>query len=472
MVQMLRILLVTMTLLIKAGLLFSQGFSLKFCGEDYRDQTLILSHRFGGRFFSDDTVRTGPDGCARFYSAGVLPEGMYQLVFENKKYIEFFLEGTQDFSIKLPAGATPDQARFIGSEANSQFSEWQRQMSRNQAEMATLQRKLRQPGLPADSLAETQAQSDLLQSLIEDLWNKGTTTLAGTLPGDFIRGLRPLALPAELMAPGSADQPLKQYLYYTRHFFDQVDLTDARLLRTPLIENKLSQYFKRILTPVADSIIQAADQVISQTGSRGDTYQFVVQYLLNLYSEPEIMGTDAVYVHIAENYYLNGKAHWIEEVNLHAIRERVDDMKPLLIGSPAPPLTNLIRLDNQPFNLTDIKARFIILYFWEPDCGHCKESTPKLHQLYGKIRSEGGEVIAINTRLETEGWNEFVTENGLSWINAYSPVNIRQVIDGYQAWSTPKIFVLSGDYHIVAKDLAVEQVAPLLDHYLKRGDRD
>ncbi len=85
-----------------------------------------------------------------------------------------------------------------------------------------------------------------------------------------------------------------------------------------------------------DSIIPAVERVIAMTGREGETYQFTVQHLLNLYSEPEIMGTDAVYVYMAENYYLNGHASWVDEQNLNEIQWRVNELKPLLIGSPAP----------------------------------------------------------------------------------------------------------------------------------------
>lgn len=463
---LLRILLVSLPLLSITSALYPQRFNLTFCGEDYPDQEIVLAHRFGSRFFSDDTVRTGPDGCASFFSKEKLPEGMYQLVFTNNRFIEFFLTDNQEFSIKLPKGAPIEQVEFLNSEENSQFFEWQMRMGHYQSEMGALQRSMRQSNLSPDSIRYIQSRYEQVQKAAENLWDAGIKALTGTLPGDFIKGMKPMEIPINLPGQSPENQKLLQYRYYINHFFDAVDLTDSRLLRTPLIESKLNLFFKRAITPVPDSIIPAVERVIAMTGREGETYQFTVQHLLNLYSEPEIMGTDAVYVYMAENYYLNGNASWVDEQNLNEIQWRVNELKPLLIGSPAPPLVKLVNPEGQTFDLTEIKARFVIIYFWESECGHCKESTPKLHEMYPMIRSKGGEILAIYTRLEPEPWKAFIKENNLTWINAYTPQNINQIIDGYQAWSTPKIFVLSEDFKIIAKDLTIDQLEPLIDHYL------
>jgi thiol-disulfide isomerase/thioredoxin len=46
---------------------------------------------------------------------------------------------------------------------------------------------------------------------------------------------------------------------------------------------------------------------------------------------------------------------------------------------------NLILRDTTDVKWKDfysLKSEYTILYFWDPECGHCKKITPKLETLY------------------------------------------------------------------------------------------
>ena len=58
---------------------------------------------------------------------------------------------------------------------------------------------------------------------------------------------------------------------------------------------------------------------------------------------------DAVFVHLAKNYYLNGKAPWADKKLLGKIQELVDKTEPNLIGRIAPELI-MKNFSKIPFN--------------------------------------------------------------------------------------------------------------------------
>jgi thiol-disulfide isomerase/thioredoxin len=65
-----------------------------------------------------------------------------------------------------------------------------------------------------------------------------------------------------------------------------------------------------------------------------------------------------------------------------------------------------------------IKAEYIIIAFWEPDCGHCKKEIPKLHEYYKTVRDSGVVVMAVYTQHDKDEWKKFVEEKQLDdWIN-------------------------------------------------------
>ena len=449
------------------GTLAGQSHQISVSVPDLPGKDVILSHRLGMKFFTDDTIKTDEKGFAVFDGPGHLPEGMYQLVFPEKKFVEFFLTTNQTLTVSTRISALMDSLKFTGSPENSRFLEWQRAYAGNRARSTAIQGRIKLGNLTQDSTTLLNKELRQFQISNTKVWDSAIKDLAGTLPGKFILGMKPVTIPESLGRQGDKDSQARQYQYLKDHFFDGIDFADERLLNTPLIETKLDQYFKQIAPPVVDSIIPCANRLIEKSRNGKNMYQFVVQYLFNLYSQPEIMGTDAVYVYLAEKYYMTGQTPWIDSANLRGIVSRVSELKPLLIGKAAPELTGLMTPLDQPFDLKNAKAKFLVLYFWSPDCGFCKESTPKFIAQYPELKQLGVEIIAINTRIEKAPWTQFIDEHQLNWINVYSPVNVRDVIERYQAFSTPTIYVLNSERQIIAKSISHDQIKPFLTRYIE-----
>jgi peroxiredoxin len=449
-----------------SGAATGQGYRLNLLIPDLPNKDVILSHRLGLKFYTDDTVKTDVNGKATLEGTDPMPEGMYQLVFPDKKFLEFFLDKNQIFSIVTRSSALSDSTSFSGSPENSRFMEWQQKYGHNRSRTSLIQGRLKKGSLDPDSTKLLNKELQEIQRSNNHLWDSAIQDLAGTLPGNFIKGMKPVRIPESLGKQDNPESQMKQYWFVRTHFFDNVDFADERLLRTPLMETKLDQYFKQVVPLIPDTLIREAKRVIGLTKPSGIMYRFVVQYLFNLYTDPEVMGTDAVYVYLAENYYLNGEAPWIDSANLQGIRIRVKELKPLLLGTFPPALEGLAKTDDQPVEIKDIKSKYLILYFWSPDCGFCKEATPKLYKQYVDLKQLGAEVVAINTHTDKESWLKFIADHQLNWINLYFLQKGREMIERYQALTTPAIYILDGERRIMAKSISVDQVGPFLKHHV------
>ena len=400
-----------------------------------KDTTITLAHRYGDKFYSDQTIKVDNKGAGTFTGSETLPEGMYQLVLPDKTFLDFFIDSDQLFQIETKVPDYVQNNKATGHKYNQLFFNWHRASVkyRNSPQMNTV-------------------------------WDTTLVSLGESLTGKFLQGIKPFQVPESLKANSDfSSNQMAQYTYYKEHFFDDIDLSDSRLLRTPLIFNKLNQFFSKVAPPQPDSISWYCDQILSETKTNHEMFQFTLQFILNYYSEPKIMGTDAVYVHLAKNYYLSGQADWIDETNLRIIGDRVAEIEHLLIGKPGPRLKNLQTPKGEIIDPFESDAEFIILYFWEPDCGHCKKTTPELFASYNNLKALGAEVYAINTRDNFDNWKSFIDEHELSWVNLYSPMNVRAILEAYNAWSTPLIFILDKGKRIVAKDLDVSQVEEYLN---------
>jgi thiol-disulfide isomerase/thioredoxin len=195
------------------------------------------------------------------------------------------------------------------------------------------------------------------------------------------------------------------------------------------------------------------------------------------------MGMDAVFVHIAEKYYIPN-ATWSSKDYMEKLKKEVAKKKPNLLGKTAPNL-KLVEVQPEhfmmaktdtalksnpyvgiPLEILNIKAKYLVVAFWEADCGHCKHAIPLLHDsIYPLIKDFGAKILAIHMIASVEGkrkWIDFVNEhNLLDWINAWSPYSY-EYKDLYDVYSTPVIYVLDENKKIVAKRLGADQVAEVI----------
>jgi thiol-disulfide isomerase/thioredoxin len=176
------------------------------------------------------------------------------------------------------------------------------------------------------------------------------------------------------------------------------------------------------------------------------------------------MGHDAVVVHLADRVYLAGKAPWAAKEYIDDLRKKVERLRPNLIGGKAPELL-MNSFSGYYVSLYDVKADFTIVYFWEPDCGHCKEATPVLKKYYDENKQKGIEVFAVCTHHDKEKWEKYIVDNGLMWINGWDPERLSRFDMLYNVESTPLVYILDREKKIIAKKLSVEDIGPFIDSY-------
>jgi thiol-disulfide isomerase/thioredoxin len=215
-----------------------------------------------------------------------------------------------------------------------------------------------------------------------------------------------------------------------------------------------------------DSINKEIDRIVEKSIGNKKIFQFVAVFLFNHFRESEIMGHDAVVVKLADDIYLSGKADWTTKEWRDNLRKEVDKVRPNLIGVKAHDLV-MNTFNEVTVSLYDIKKDFVILYFWEPNCGHCQEATPKLKAYYDKVRNKGVEVFAVCTQNDRAKWEKYIQDNKIDWINGWDPQRATNYDYYYNVNSTPTIYILDRNKKIIAKKLSVESIESFIDNYRK-----
>ena len=146
-----------------------------------------------------------------------------------------------------------------------------------------------------------------------------------------------------------------------------------------------------------DSLAVALDVVLKNLEGNQEAYRYYLADFLNKYAQMKVVGYDALYVHLVDNYYSKGKAPWLSQENLEKMVTNANDLRPVLIGKKMPDFTTY-KEDNTPVRLYDIKSPYTVVFFWAPDCGHCKKITPDVVRFYKNNKDKGVKLFSICTR--------------------------------------------------------------------------
>ncbi|TAG75000.1 MAG: TlpA family protein disulfide reductase [Runella slithyformis] len=156
--------------------------------------------------------------------------------------------------------------------------------------------------------------------------------------------------------------------------------------------------------------------------------------------------------------------------SLRQIKDRVNILKPLLVGRTIPDLGVQGEKDNMTF-IHGMRGSYNVVFIYSPTCGHCRESAPKLKAFYDKYRAQGVEIMTIATEGTQEDWKKFIKE--MKWENlnnGYGLVANRQVNynKDYDVFSTPTVYVLDKNKKIIARRIGTEDLEPFLKLYQQR----
>jgi len=446
------------------------GHSITVNATDAPSVKLRLAYHVGAQQYVRDSLVTDAEGKGRFMGGDKLPRGVYMIVLPENIFFEFLLEEDQHFDIRFSKSDPISTLSFTGSEENSRFVAYQRKWKSLQEDAMKISGRLN--GLQAGSPEAAAVRKELAgQELKMKQYLRETTEAnKGTLLGAIAKAVIPEETPAPAVPPGTHNPDsvsrLLSYIQYKDHFFDNIDFMEPGLIRSPVLGGKLEQFFRQVVIQMPDSINREADRLLEKSAANKDVFQYVAVWLMNRFATSEIMGHDAVVVHLADKVYLAGKAPWASEEYISDLRKRIDRLRPNLIGMKAPELL-MGSFAGHYVSLYDVKADFTILYFWEPDCGHCKESTPKLMEYYDRNRSSGIEIFAVCTHHDKDKWEKYIVDNGLTWINGWDPERMSRFDFLYNVESTPLIYILDRNKKIIAKRLSVEDIPSFIETYRK-----
>lgn len=456
-----------------AGFSQKNSFKLKMKINGMQDSTCYLLNYYGGKMYYNDTAQFNNDGLVIFTKDEQPKGGLYIVYTGGKRLFEIIINEENLIDLET------DTVDYIGkmsvkkSNENKLFFNYLKFLSGKQKNSIPMRNKLQAKG--TSEKEKTKINKDLATIGVEISKYRSTIIKENNdlFISVFFNLMKESKTPEFENIKNDSLKRLMRYEHYKNHYFDDVDFTDDRINNTNLYHNKIEKYFKSVAYPNPDSIIKDVDVIIGKAKANDELFKYTTFYLLSTYEKSKIMGMDAVFSHIGLNYYTHELAYWSDSTQIERIQDKARKLSPLLLGKKAINLSLLDTSGNKWESLHNVDAKYTILVFWDPDCGHCVKELPKLsHAVDSLKKTIDIKVFSVSSNHNDE-WKTFIKKNNIDFINVAVPIEAYSdqqkatqfIIDGhtdlkslnynktYDIFSTPQIYLLDRNKFIVGKKL-------------------
>ena len=500
----------------------AQAQEIKFKIADQPDTMVHLVKYSGKNVYYADTAEM-VNGVVTF-DGSKQKAGILALYIPNQNLLEFIFSGEEDVYILSKGQNFMQNAEAKKSKENKIFYDYVQMIGTRKPKINELRQQLQTEEKGSPEFEKTQEAIVALNKEVDDFRSNLLTEHGDMLTAKILKMSFEVKIPdAPVDEEGNPIDKNFAYKYFKAHFWDNIDLTDDRMTRTKMFGEKLDYYFsKKMLVRHWDSVIVEAFDFIDQLDPASEMFQYTVSNLTNKYSKSKMMGMDKAYIYLAKRYYcgdgetlhVGGRtfdpvqgadggspAHWVKKKQLTKLCDNVGTRINLVMGAK-PPNIKLRDTTNVTYkDFASLPNEYTILYFWDPECGHCKKITPKLQTLYEKKwRDRDIEIVSIgkcDSKELFDKWKLFIKENNLEFINigltytmkeeamdetlgqpklkalleetTLESLNYQQT---YDIFATPKVWVLNKDKEIIAYSLTVSQLEELMDNLQGKKDAE
>ena len=296
--------------------IFAQGYKIDVNIKNLPAKEVILGHHFAGQLMPDDTITLNSKGYGVFKGKEALPGGMYFLFLPNKSFFDFLIDKDQVFSITADTTDYDNTVSFKGCEENTRFQAYKKYLNDAGKKRKQLLEDRKKYKDNKKKLSEIDAELKKLGEESEGYFNKTVNEHPDDFFAKFLKATRRAEVPKEI-----TDRK-QQYFYFRHHYFDNFDVSDPRLLRTPIYENTIDTYLDKVLIQNPDTLIPEVDMLIEKSRTNDELFRYMLIHLFNKYASSQIMTSENVYMHIAEKYYVK-EASWSDSEFINELKSKI-----------------------------------------------------------------------------------------------------------------------------------------------------
>lgn len=426
----------------------------------------FASH-YGDNIFLEREVNTDENGKCVFFNDS-LKSGIYYIIFSDSSSYSFLYDSDFSGKITLSYNEGTNNLNILTAPAPTlKYEEYTSLVNYITTELDEVRSNLKQVDLKNKERKSLLKQREDLHlkkdSVILAINDEFKESLLGIYSKALIKITVPEYVPEQSIV--NKDSAIWKWRtdYYNKHYLDNIDLADHRLIKTPVYTSMVNTYLDKITLQKPENLTYSIDLILTKVKDSSISKEFLTDYLLKKYNRLKNSPTyEVAYLHIIENYYLKENAFWLNDSDMQALSDEFNRRKPLEIGQIAP-LISSSGLNKRELTLEMFNSEIIILYFFNYDCEHCKRTTSEINKIILRYDTSYVQVFGVCLGESELKCEKYIKENSFNnWVCGIGSNNTQSIASDYNLEYTPTIYLLDRDKKIISKNVLTSHLDRLL----------
>lgn len=263
--------------------------------------------------------------------------------------------------------------------------------------------------------------------------------------------------------PSMITDPAERAKYLVQHYWDKFDFTDTAYIHLPEItEQALSNYIdimKYVAPEVASSSIKG--MMHKATADSSVFAHIAGLYEKYLYDPNSPLRDETLYIPVLEAIIV---APVFDDVNKIRPAHLLELALKNRVGEPATDFTYTLA-SGKTGTLYNVKADYLLLFFYNPDCHACQEITEQLsgNPLIGELeKNKKLKILAVYPDEDLEAWKNHIPDIPASWINSYDSSVTLKNDEIYDLKAIPTLYLLDKEKNVILKDVTFDRLMEYL----------
>ncbi|MEM8892058.1 MAG: DUF4369 domain-containing protein, partial [Bacteroidota bacterium] len=216
-----------------------KGYDIQAKVEGFQAEEAYLAYYFGEKQYIKDTVQV-EDGLIRFTGEEPLDGGIYLIVLPpENQYFELIVDKDQHFEVETKQEDFVMSMKVNGSKDNELFYKDMRFLGSNRMRAAEINEQIKEMGEDDPKVAKLQEELTSIDQKVKDgrkgLMDKNPDMLYTKV----LKAMIDPVVPDEIKDDRNA-----AFYYYRDNYFNNLDFSDYRLLRTPVMYNRVNTFLE------------------------------------------------------------------------------------------------------------------------------------------------------------------------------------------------------------------------------------
>ena len=346
----------------------AHAYRIEIYHQSVANTPVFLAGYYGDRVSVIDSARTDASGKAVFERNYDLCAGMYTLVAPGKLSCDLLIDVGQQLRVEwLPTG----EIRVEGDERTAAWTAYQAWASTRPDNVQLIERRRQMIG-----------------------------KYPGTFLAAYLTALQPVKLP-DVDATSDISRLKREYQFRRLHFFDNMPLSDVRLLRTPLYHETIHYYITKFVTQQADTLIHIAYRMLEQASGNYETFFYVSDFLIDFsLRNKEMNDVKKLYSFVNRNRDMLGtkgqamlparsRTNYFHLPDERTLQNRLENM-------------TLTDIDGQTFDPLKTNGKYRVFYFWKNDCPRCLADVSQWRDILNRYQKKSYLGIAVNVKNDVQ----------------------------------------------------------------------